>query len=79
MNYAGSTPMHAHTYGNDRLATDPVCGMKVPAGGPLSEVHRGTTYWFCDPACADTFRDDPDRWVSDAPLAHDHADDEHHG
>ncbi len=67
--------MHAHSH--ETLATGPVCGMKVAAGGPLSENHRGTTYWFCDPACAATFREDPERWASGETMSHDHG--EQHG
>lgn len=31
--------------------------------------HDGRTYHFCDPACVDTFRDEPGRWMQDAPVA----------
>ncbi len=76
--------MHAHDHRQDHLATDPVCGMKVARGGSASVVHGGTTYWFCEPACAATFRQDPDRWATSEPLTHDHADHDraghaHHG
>ncbi len=66
--------MHAHVHSYDPLATDPVCGMRLAPGGPLSEDHRGTTYWFCDPACAAIFREEPGRWTTPEPLTHDHAD-----
>ncbi|MHB8961120.1 MAG: YHS domain-containing protein [Candidatus Limnocylindrales bacterium] len=66
--------MHAHIHSYDLPATDPVCGMKVAADGPHSEVYRDTTYFFCDPACAATFREDPERWSGTVPLAHDHGD-----
>ncbi len=73
--------MHAHGHHHDHRATDPVCGMKVAPGGSPSAVFEGTTYWFCDPACASTFREDPTRWADGAPLTHDHdeTDATHHG
>lgn len=44
---------------------DPVCGMLVDpaAAGIITVEHVDRPYYFCDAACADTFRDDPDRWV----------------
>lgn len=60
--------MHAQSHHDDHLATDPVCGMKVAPGSSVSVVHEGTRYWFCNPACAATFREDPERWASSAPL-----------
>jgi xanthine dehydrogenase accessory factor len=46
--------------GNPAEATDPVCGMTVPAapaGRPLT--HDGVTYYFCSPGCRGTFEKDP--------------------
>ncbi len=57
-------------------AIDPVCGMRVARDAPLHLEFRGVTYRFCDPACAATFRDDPERWRADAgdqPFEHVHA------
>jgi YHS domain-containing protein len=37
--------------------------------------YQGVTYRFCDPACADTFRDEPDRWIGEGSgegFAHSH-------
>jgi len=45
---------------NPAEATDPVCGMTVPAapaGRPLT--HDGVTYYFCSPGCRGTFEKDP--------------------
>jgi len=53
-------------------AFDPVCGMEIRTEGPLRAEHRGTTYWFCDPACEAIFRDEPERWAATTPLQHDH-------
>ena len=34
-------------------AIDPVCDMD----------HSDTTYYFCERACAETFNEEPERWV----------------
>lgn len=44
-------------------ATDPVCDMQVNTATAITVEHDGRTYFFCEPACADTFRDDPERWI----------------
>jgi Cu+-exporting ATPase len=50
-------------------ARDPVCGLTVPAGGPLRAVHRGRTYVFCQPPCLERFRADPLAFADDpVPL-----------
>lgn len=44
-------------------AIDPVCGMDVdPEAAPAVE-YRGTRYLFCETACAETFREEPERWA----------------
>jgi len=48
--------------------TDPVCGMQVDTEMAVAVEHEGRTYYFCETACADTFRDDPDRWIPDEPA-----------
>ncbi len=45
---------------------DPVCGMGVARDAPLHLEFRGVVYRFCDPACAVTFQDDPERWEAGA-------------
>jgi len=49
---------------------DPVCAMDVEpaeaAGG--SAQHRGTTYWFCHPACREKFVADPARYLEPRPA-----------
>lgn len=45
------------------LITDPVCGMSITAASAVVIEYRGRTYHFCESACAETFRDDPERWV----------------
>jgi Cu+-exporting ATPase len=55
--------------GELRLATDPVCGMKVdPAnarGGSFD--HAGTRYFFCGPRCRERFAADPAHWLARGP------------
>lgn len=54
---------------------DPVCGMAVERNASIQVEHRGVTYRFCDAACAETFREDPERWVGDGAdpgFVHDH-------
>jgi Cu+-exporting ATPase len=57
--------------GEVRLATDPVCGMKVdPAnarGGSFD--HAGTRYFFCGPRCRERFGADPAHWLAKGPSA----------
>jgi len=57
--------------GQLRLATDPVCGMKVdPAnarGGSFD--HSGTRYFFCSPGCRERFAADPEHWLARGPRA----------
>ena len=48
---------------------DPVCGMNVSEHGTLRTVHQGTTYVFCSEHCLQRFRDDPARYVTDAPMS----------
>lgn len=54
----------------DADAIDPVCGMRVARDAPLHLEFRGVTYWFCDPACAATFRDEPEHWAVGADGQH---------
>ncbi|MBI3746306.1 MAG: YHS domain-containing protein [Chloroflexi bacterium] len=44
-------------------AVDPVCGMEVEPEAALAVEYGGTRYLFCEAACAETFREDPDRWA----------------
>lgn len=56
-----------------KMVTDPVCGMAVdPATAIQLSVDR-RSYYFCEAACADTFRADPQRWIQNAAPLHDHA------
>jgi Cu+-exporting ATPase len=67
----GGTKITLGRPGSVRLATDPVCGMKVdPAtarGG--SHAHEGRTYWFCNPRCRERFAADPEHWLKAGPSA----------
>lgn len=57
------------------VVTDPVCGMEIrPEEAVASELHEGKTFYFCDPACHETFIEDPHRWAHRAgePAGHHH-------
>ena len=54
---------------------DPVCGMTIDREKAVTIVHQGTTYYFCEAACAETFREDPERWINASehdPMRHAH-------
>lgn len=50
-------------------ATDPVCGMQVDPDVADAVEHAGVVYYFCEPVCADTFRDEPERWIPETPAS----------
>lgn len=55
-----------HTAGVDQsaLAKDPVCGMSVdPATAAATREYNGTTYYFCNPGCADRFSQNPQAYI----------------
>ena len=55
-----------HTAGADQsvLAKDPVCGMSVdPAAAAATREDNGTTYYFCNPGCADRFSQNPQAYI----------------
>ncbi len=45
------------------ITIDPVCGMEVDPRSAAAVDYAGARYHFCETACAETFRDDPKRWV----------------
>ncbi|MDQ3010685.1 MAG: heavy metal translocating P-type ATPase [Acidobacteriota bacterium] len=54
---------------------DPVCGMTVdPARAAGSQVHEGSTYWFCSASCRDRFAAEHERFLTPKPstAAHEH-------
>ena len=53
--------------------TDPVCGMAVDPATAIQINVDGRVYSFCEVACADTFREDPQRWIQTAAPLHGHA------
>jgi P-type Cu+ transporter len=57
--------------GSVRLATDPVCGMKVDPGAARggSYEHAGKEYFFCGPRCRERFAADPAHWLARGPSA----------
>lgn len=49
----------------DRVASDPVCGMRVdPARVQATREHLGKTYYFCGPGCANKFTAAPDKYLA---------------
>ena len=47
---------------------DPVCEMHVDQASAVAVEYDGRTYYFCETTCAETFREDPDRWVPQDAL-----------
>ena len=46
-------------------ARDPVCGMEVEEKKAMAKAaHQGTTYYFCAPACRETFVKAPEKYVA---------------
>lgn len=43
---------------------DPVCGVAINREAAIVVVHAGAPRYFCDVACAETFRDEPERWLT---------------
>ena len=58
------------TESDAKMATDPVCGMKVDIGarGP-SAKHAGHTYYFCSEGCRRKFAAEPERYLDQAGRA----------
>ncbi|WP_114963513.1 heavy metal translocating P-type ATPase [Tritonibacter mobilis] len=55
---------HHHTKQAD-VTRDPVCGMEVdPEAGKPSLDHDGHRYHFCSEGCRDTFKADPDAYLT---------------
>lgn len=53
---------------SDESAIDPVCRMTVSkARAPATRSYNGARYYFCNPACADTFDQNPQRHLQDEP------------
>jgi len=51
-------------YQRSSLVTDPVCGMTFHRTDAVeSHEHEGRRYFFCAPACAERFRQSPDRFL----------------
>ena len=49
----------------DEQVKDPVCGMMIrPSEAVATAEHNGQTYYFCSEDCAESFRDDPENYVS---------------
>jgi len=45
-------------------AVDPVCGMTVvKANAKATFDYKGTTYYFCNPGCKESFAKDPEKYL----------------
>ena len=46
-------------------AIDPVCGMTVKkADAKATYEYKGTTYYFCNPGCKESFAKDPEKYLA---------------
>ncbi|HEX6260844.1 MAG TPA: heavy metal translocating P-type ATPase [Woeseiaceae bacterium] len=63
---AGSPSAHPARE-DDKLATDPVCGMSVDPSTARSFTHDGSPYYFCSAGCHDRFAADPEKYLRPAP------------
>lgn len=54
----------------DGKRIDPVCGMTVDPtkAGVLKSEHQGTTYYFCNPFCKESFDREPGRYLAKGVL-----------
>ncbi|HKY92371.1 MAG TPA: heavy metal translocating P-type ATPase [Nevskiaceae bacterium] len=59
---------HAPTASGQPTAIDPVCGMTVNPRTARSFVHRGDTFYFCNPRCLDRFAADPAKYLAPPPV-----------
>lgn len=49
---------------DQRAYKDPVCGMEISRKTALEEfVYRGKAYYFCAPACRQTFEGNPEQYI----------------
>jgi P-type Cu+ transporter len=66
---ATTTPDYSPSAPKSASLTDPVCGMEVARDRAAGQfVHRGKTYFFCNPKCEEKFRKDPEKYLA-APIA----------
>jgi uncharacterized protein len=61
------TPRECPT--DEDIATDPVCGMRVPTATSPSTEHKGLTYYFCCPHCRQAFEEKPEEFTGKVPQA----------
>ncbi|MBY0493337.1 MAG: YHS domain-containing protein [Cyanobacteria bacterium] len=47
------------------MAKDPVCGMQLAeATAAAKSEYKGTTYYFCSPACKTVFDKNPEKYAT---------------
>jgi Cu+-exporting ATPase len=56
-----------HNLAASTEVVDPICGMTIsPEDAVGTHAHRGITYHFCNSACLEKFKADPDRYLTPA-------------
>ena len=46
------------------MATDPVCGMRIPkASAAATSTYKGAPYYFCSALCKQLFDREPEKYV----------------
>src|SRR5581483_1237150 len=61
---------HAQGLGQDQMAVDPVCGMKVDPHTAKHRVeHHGHTFYFCSAKCCERFIAEPEKYLSPEEAA----------
>ena len=59
-----TAPFASTTATTTEMATDGVCGTTVAkTSAAATRAFGGQTYFFCNPACADAFDAEPERYV----------------
>ena len=48
------------------MATDPVCGMRIPkATAAATSTYKGETYYFCAALCKQLFDREPEKYLQE--------------
>ncbi|NJE41946.1 YHS domain-containing protein [Thermococcus sp. GR6] len=54
------------------MPIDPVCGMEVSEETEFKVEYSGKTYYFCSPHCKAQFEADPEKYVKEEGMKHEH-------
>ena len=71
-NFVGTARVGKGEVMNDKEThVDPVCGMEVEEGpNAITEMYKGTTYYFCAPGCMRDFEKEPEKYLREGPQVH---------